>query len=199
MLNLKEKCCLFFCLPISYTEYLNEHNDPQKDFIRLFTENNRKEKRWEEYVEQIIKPFTKFKDFFSKKGVLVIDNGRYTDFISLINSQAAEVIILLTHCKCGGDKEKESIEFYDRMVLSSEILNTNLTNYPLILDVSVCNPLYLKDQIQIYHPGFACFSSEGKKDLSVWLLIYASVFAEMHTHRKNFSDAFLTVYKSYLR
>lgn len=190
MLQLTERCCLFFCLPLTETDFVKGSNNPDKDFVFSFTHDQDSEGTWDNYEQQVAAPFTTFSDYFSLAGLMVHSNGTYVDFVTLVNSKISDVIILLTHCRSGGNSKEESIEFYDRMVSSDEILKTRLENYPLILDISVCNPMHLKIKMPKCHPGYACFCSEEEKDLTVWLYLYGLIFQEMHNKKIGFMKAY---------
>jgi len=195
MLNLVERCCLFFCLPLTESEFAADKDNPTKDFTYNFVRDLRCSRSWLDYEQQVSIPFTEWSTYFGHAGIMIINNGTYSDFIRIIHSKIADVIILLSHCRDGGIPTMEAIEFYDRMVLSTEILSEKFPNYPLVLDISVCSPKHLSYQMQTLHPGFACFSSKEEKELSIWLYIYGLIFQTMHNQGVGFQFAYLQTLK----
>lgn len=192
---LREKCHFFFCLPITHEDFLNEYLHPTKDFIRLYRKNDPAQ-AWTNYYDEIVDPYTSFSDYFGRYGLHFTSNGTFAQFTDLVNGQAADVLLFVTHCKDGGCPS-ESLEFYDRMVTSDELLNTELVPYPLLLDISVCKPLYLKEEMPKFHSSYTPFVSGEGRDLATWLYFYAEIFAKMIDKNTRYLPTFLEVYKKF--
>jgi hypothetical protein len=183
-----------FCnaLPSTEISFEEEMSHPQKDFIKHY-KLDRIEKgkpyTWEAYYKQLIHPYRALKKFH-KLGFKFVDECAMDIFIKEANNSLNNVIILFSHC-INNSMENEKIEFYDRLVLSSDVV-ARLTNRPAIIDFSTCWCQYLKNVADCEKGELVIGSTTDFIPLSVWLDIYGALFETMVSEKATFSQAFNT-------
>ncbi|HVX00994.1 MAG TPA: hypothetical protein VHA52_11240 [Candidatus Babeliaceae bacterium] len=146
-------------------------------------------------MEEIVDPYYMFKNYFRRHGVIFLENGTFNQFVDIVNSKLPEVLILIAHCKDGGIPETESVEFFDKMVLSDDFLRAPFIPYPLVLDLSVCKPLYLRKKMEIIHSNYSIFTSNNIKDLTIWLYTYSQIIAKMLKEHTKYLEAYVSFFK----
>lgn len=191
----KQSCYFFYCLPLTREDFTDEFLFPSRHFVELFSGGRQDiDIVWKDYQRSIVDPFTSFRNFFSGHGIRFIENGTFNQFIKLLNETVPDILILFTHCRDGGCKT-ESIEFFDRMVCTEEILASDFEPHAMLLDISVCRPLYLAEAFPRIHSSFTPFVSAEAKDYSIWLYLYAKIFSLMISRKLRYLDAYLHTLK----
>lgn len=181
-----KQCCFLFCLPLSQAEFDSDNANSVKHFVREHlplnkpTENKANE-LWEVYQNEVVKPYEKFKQQFSKFGFHFIESVTFDVFKNQLDKHT--VLIIFSHCKTGKD---EAIEFYDRLVKSNEFIAAIPLNYDKVLDLSVCNPTFTASELKTKRKMMVVKSSSKSISFIYWLYFYSITFEIIYKNKVNY-------------
>lgn len=179
-----EQCCFLFCLPLSNVEFQLDKQNSQKHFVREHLPinkpvENRDNKLWEVYQQEVVKPYKDFEKQFSKLGFHFIDSVTFDMFKNQLDKY--KVMIIFSHCKTGTE---EAIEFFDRLVETNEFVSAFPEDYNKVVDLSVCNPKVTANRLKMEREKMLVKSSIGKSiSFIYWLYFYSVAFDVIYKNK----------------
>ena len=190
-----------FCLPLSESDFDSDRENSVKHFVREHLPVNKPKEfqtntLWNIYQQEVLSPYKKFKEQFSKLGFNFLEAVSFDDFKN--NFIKYHVCILFTHCTTG---DYEAIEFYDRLVATDEFIDAIPNMCDKVIDLSVCNPKKIVDTIKIKRKMIVIRSSNKSISFMMWLYFYSILFEiifknEIQFYSNAFEQAISKIFES---
>ncbi len=169
-------CSFMFCLPITQEQFRLDELNHSKHFVREHLPQNKPKEfeqggLWAVYEREVVNPYLKLKTQFSRYGFSFVDSTSFQRFSETI--KLFSVNILFSHCNT---KNNDCIEFFDKMVIQKEFVESIPENFDKVIDLSVCNPQLLARQLKEQRRLAIVKSSNKSISLMHWLYFYGIVF-----------------------
>jgi len=134
-------CVLAFGIPTNKAQFLEDIENPAKDFADLFDGS------WHRYNHQVIKPFNSVIPKLKKWGVEILPSISLAQFGQVLTKNEKKSFTLFSHWA------ENQVEFSDGLIPIEDIIDHIPKSFKGVLDLCICHPNALVLKIKEERPN----------------------------------------------
>ncbi len=171
-----EDCALLIGIPLTLEDHMRKKHC--EDSMSLL------EPIWSKYESQVVSPYLKqLKKTYSTTGVKITEKANLNHWKQAVCHSELKVVILFSHFS------SDSVEFDDRMVKSTEIVNAVPQEFDGVLDLCVCHPVSLVEKIRVERPNCLSKFIDHTATPIIWMHFYAVLFQLLRQEELTYMQA----------
>ncbi|MGH8548825.1 MAG: hypothetical protein ACRERU_09545 [Methylococcales bacterium] len=178
-----QHCILGLGIPTSQEAFQADRSRKDKDYAKSY-------RYWNKYKYHVMRAVQRVEPYLIRWGVQVVYDLTLADFGRLLRQPDLSVFILVAHwLEYTGNKESQ-VEFSDGLTSVSKVVEKVPEDYHGILDLCVCHPMSLVDELDRNRSNTVKKFIPKKATAYFWLYFYVALFKQMHDKNVSYLRAF---------
>jgi len=180
---LPKNCAIGFGIPADRQSFLRALNNPNADYVRKYHGGI------DQYQRHFLNELDRFLAVIARWDVYVEPLLNVESFSALLDG-SFDVVTLFSHWS------GESVEFSTGLVESNAIVNAVPPAFSGFIDLCICHPLSLVDQLNSKRQNCHIKSEPISVPPIEWLYIYRLLFSELAKGTTPYLDAWVNILKA---